>query len=334
MVWLVDNDSRREKSRYLLVSSIALFLGCWENWETPPHGGSGDNTMTNGGDETIIATKNENTGSACLYNNLTQPCTCINGDTPIPGRQTCDLYSGWSDCECSTVSGRAYGYEVGAYNPTANKGSEVFRWQKTLPSFGSCKAGHYLGAFTGFYNSPAMGAFDVSFSPVGIPVLGTVAFDLRQVGTGEYFEIENGAMEGLALFVFPFRGDLIGRFDCTGDEPLLEIGLKNGTYNVVGTNYFFDGKSVALYNKENATFNAGQWAVTEPEDYSVVVRNDDGTADLTKAIYAPLPELTPGVPPFIDMFVEGGTGQWLAMSVGTENGVGTTPTTTQDSGEP
>jgi hypothetical protein len=181
-----------------------------------------------------------------------------------------------------------------------------------------------------------MGAFDVSFSPVGIPVIGTVEFDLHQVGNGEYFEIKDGAMEGFALVVFPFKGDLVGRVSCEGDQPLMEIGLKNGVYDVVGTKYYFDGEAVSLYNKQNATFSSGEWAVTEPVDYAVVVRNEDGTADLSDAVYAPVPQLVPGTPPILDIFVEGGTGEWDAFWIGPATGVGapTTTTPSADAGTP
>jgi len=179
-----------------------------------------------------------------------------------------------------------------------------------------------------------MGTADMTFSPIGIPVLGNVEFDLREVGNGEYFEIENGAMVGAALVVFPFKGDLKGTFKCEGDQPQMNIGLKNGIYNAIGTNYYFDGRAVGLYDKLNAVFVKGEWAVTEPEDYTVVVRNADGTADLSKAVYAQLPDLVPGTLPLLFPFVEGGTGEWNAFWVGPATGVGTTTQPTIDAGGP
>jgi hypothetical protein len=166
---------------------------------------------------------------------------------------------------------------------------------------------------------------------VGIPVVGTVEFDLRQIGNGEYFEIRDGAMEGYALVVFPFKGDLVGSLKCTGDQPTLELGLKNGVYAVGPAYFYFDGKAVAIYNKKDAYFEAGEWAVTEPSNYAQILQ-DDGAIDLSQAVYSPLPPLTPGTDPLLDMFVVGGTGAWDALWVGPETGVGTT--TTADGGGP
>jgi hypothetical protein len=305
--------------------------------ETTVGEGGIDEPSASGSGGAIIVTRTEMTGSACPGHNLTQPCSCLFDGDRVLGRQTCDRSAGWSECECATIDLGSKDYNAGIGDPIANKENALFLWKKTLPSLGgTCKAGRYSGVFTGFYNSPAMGADDVSFSPVGIPVIGTVEFDLHQVGNGEYFEIKDGAMEGFALVVFPFRGDLVGKVNCEGEQPLIEIGLKNGVYNVVGTDYYFEGKAVSLYNKQNATFSNGEWVVTEPVDYTVVIRNEDGTADLSNAVFAPLPPLVPGTPPVIDIFVEGGTGAWDAFWVGPATGVGasTTATSTQDAGAP
>jgi hypothetical protein len=167
----------------------------------------------------------------------------------------------------------------------------------------------------------------MTMSPVGIPLVGTVEFDLHQVGNGEYFELKDGAMEGYALVVFPFKGDIRGQINCAGAEPHIEVELPNGSYLVGDTEYYFSGKAVGIYDKKTDPpgFVSGEWAVTEPEDYSVVVRGvNGGPPDLTKAVYAALPPLVAGESPFLDLFVEGGTGEWNAVWQGPETGVGAT----------
>lgn len=332
-----QNAFRTNIGLFAILPAFLLSVGCWSTSVAPTDtNGEDDTTLGTGGIEetsllngAIVVTATEFTGSACPAYNFTQPCSCLVDGNRVAGRQTCDRSRGWSDCECVMIVEGATSTSDRAGDPTANKVQAQFSWKKTLPaSNGNCKAGRYSGVFSGFYNSPSMGAFDVSFSPVGIPVIGTVEFDLKQVDNGEYFEIKDGSMEGFALVVFPFRADLVGTFNCEDEQPLKDIGLKNGVYNIVGTNYYFEGRAVSLYNKQNATFSSGEWAVTEPTDYTSVVRNEDGTADLTNAVFAPLPQLVPGTPPVIDIFVEGGTGAWDAFWIGptTDVDVSTTPT--------
>ncbi|MBN1656601.1 MAG: hypothetical protein JXA30_22710 [Deltaproteobacteria bacterium] len=284
-----------------------------------------------GGSEGKIESEGVEVGTSCPADNLTEPCTCQVGGKTYAGRQTCTTSAGWSECECAAQLAASGFSGAAVSDPGSNKNGSTFDWKETEPSTilpgggGSCKGGHYSGFFSGFYNSPRMGPGDATFSPVGIPVLGNVEFDLHQLGNGEYFEIRDGAMEGAALVVFPFKGDLVGTINCSGSEPVVEIDLKNGTYFAIDLPYYFDGKAVAVYNKQEFTFDLGEWAVTEPEDYTVVVRNEDGTADLSQTDFAPLPSLTPGVPPMLDIFVEGGTGEWNAIWVGPETGVGSNP---------
>jgi hypothetical protein len=295
----------------------------------------GSNTPFTAG-ATPIVTQGADPGKPCPGDNVTQPCVCqVNGKTSA-GRQTCNSATGWGTCECAAALVATS--NGGITGPISNKSSVNFKWEETTPSVsngtivgGTCKGGHYSGAFSGFYNSPRMSQTGTdTMSPVGIPVLGNVEFDLHQIGNGEYFEIRDGAMEGYALVVFPFRGDLVGTINCAAAEPLIEVSLKNGTYLAIDIQYYFDGKAVGVYHKPDAnnpeaSFDLGEWAVTEPEDYSVVTRYDGGTADLSQAKYAPLPELKPGESPILDMFIEGGTGEWNAIWAGPETGVGANP---------
>lgn len=241
------------------------------------------------------------------------------------GRQTCAISSGWGGCECA---GADNGMVVANSGPASNKKSVTFDWQETVPGSGSCKAGHYAGVFDGFYNSPVMVA-----SPVGIPLVGTVEFDLFQIGNGEFFEIRDGKMDGFALGFVPYNCDIKGTIDCGGAQPTIEAFLKNGNYFVVAFPYIFDGKIVGLYDKANATIGmpeTGQWAVTEPTNYPDITRAD-GSFDATKATFAPLPSLsatndTDAGFPLMEIFVMGGAGNWNAAWTGpATGGTGSTP---------
>ena len=286
-----------------------------------------------GGNATVVAEKGNDIGTPCPANNLTQSCSCQDNGKTVAGRQICNTSVGWSACDCAaTTASGSNGASVSG--PGSNKSTATFSWEETVPSTtlpgggGSCKGGHYSGAFSGFYNSPRMGTGDVSFSPVGIPVLGNVEFDLHQLGNGEYFEIRDGAMEGTALAIFPFKGDLQGTIDCSAKEPEVTIYLKNGMYTAIDRDYYFDGIAMAIYRKKEnpPIFDLGEWVVTEPMDYTLVKRGGDGgTVDLSKATYAPLPAISPGVPAVLEPFVAEGGGEWNAIWASEETGVGKAP---------
>jgi hypothetical protein len=293
--------------------------GCATN--TGSIGPGGDFSSGNGGPS---QPEGAQTGSSCPGIHITQLCSCQNGNDVLKGRQTCAASSGWGPCECAAANGSV----VSNSEAPGNKSSVTFNWEETTPAggtgMGTCKAGHYVGTFDGFYNSPIMVA-----SPVGIPVLGAVEFDLFQIGNGEYFEIRDGKMDGFALGFVPFMCDIMGTINCGSAQPAIEAYLKNGEYFVIAFPYIFDGKIVALYDKPTATVglgNMGQWAVTEPTNYPEITR-DDGSFDPTKATFTPLPPLvatnSPDAgAPMIDIFVMGGTGHWNAAWTGPATGVG------------
>jgi len=242
------------------------------------------------------------------------------GTETVKGRQTCTASSGWGQCECAAAS--SVGVASSSEAP-GNKSSVTFNWEETVPSTaggssGICKGGHYSGTFDGFYNSPIMVA-----SPVGIPVLGGIEFDLYQIGNGEYFEIRDGKMEGAALGFVPFTCNIVGTIDCGNAQPVLDAFLKNGEYFVIAYPYVFDGRIVALYDPATASVgggNSGVWAVTEPTNYPEITK-DDGSFDVSRATFAPVPPLVAtndpdAGAPTLEIFVMGGTGHWNATNVG------------------
>lgn len=277
-----------------------------------------DNTV--GGNGATSATPppaGANAGATCPTNNLTQACACPYDNNTVAGRQVCDVSSGWGACQCARVVG-------GGVQPTDGatpNGTVTFNWVETMPQ-ATCKAGHYLGIFDGAYLTPAFG---IAFSPIGIPISGNVDFDLYQVGSGELFQIRNGAMVGCALGVAPFLGDIVGSLDCSVDPPLVKVGLTNGHYNVTIFSYYFDGKAVGNYDKGKTAFYNGIWAVSEPENI-LDITLADGTVDIDKAVWGPLPEIAPGTTaPILGLWQVGGGGTWSADRTGPATGVQVDP---------
>ncbi|MFC1643321.1 hypothetical protein ACFL5O_11675, partial [Myxococcota bacterium] len=110
----------------------------------------------------------------CQPENLTAACACQDQGS-IPGAKTC-RNGVWSECNCRSEatqvvpdgSGGSSNYtEMPAAvpavdsatpvgDPPGNSSSNRFDWERTPFEVGSCKAGHYLGNFTGMYGSPAV----------------------------------------------------------------------------------------------------------------------------------------------------------------------------------
>jgi hypothetical protein len=147
-----------------------------------------------------------------------------------------------------------------------------------------------------------------------------VEFDVFQIGSGEYFEIRDGLMIGCAMGNFPFTGEIKGTLDCSGDKASFDGFLKKGVYSVIGINYVFDGRAAGSYDKATTRFFDGEWGVVEPVNYDTITLQD-GSYDLGAAEWGPMPEVTAGVAPQLELFVNGGVGQWSAEWVGPATGV-------------
>jgi hypothetical protein len=222
---------------------------------TPDSGGSG------GAGTSIVA--DAQTGqfvARCPLDNLTQSCTCDKDGTPVSGRKTCYVLTGWSTCECaeipSTITVDNSDASIAA-DPANNKGPEEFEWQRTVPQGGTCKAGHYEGEFEGKYIPSLLLGFAKS------NVDGNLSFDLTQTSNGEFFEISGGRIEGLANDQYPFQGDIVGTLDCS--TGIVDAYLKNCSYSLYGITGYFEGPFKANYDRFNYACVNGVWSVTEPD---------------------------------------------------------------------
>jgi hypothetical protein len=153
-----------------------------------------------------------------------------------------------------------------AADPEANRSAVRFDWERTVPTEGSCEAGHYEGTFTGWYGPSIIVVADLKVIPVfpiDLPDSPGLAFDLTREGSGEIFTVSNGKMNGNALGAFPFTADIVGKLDCATRK--FDAKLVNGSYFIGPLEYRFEGPITADYDKQTHTLVNGLWEVMEPE---------------------------------------------------------------------
>jgi hypothetical protein len=227
---------------WILLSASALFAaGCSSSSPTRPKGSGGAGTSTT------------STGSG----------GGTGGATGGSGGNTTGTGAGGSGGSTGGAGGNTGGSgpsDAGtsdANPPDASKPDVIFTWPETKPGL-KCKAGRYIGAFTGTYASSA------AIIPLPVPVAGDIDLTLVQSANGEIFEITNGKLSGMANLVFPFSADLVGKLDCKTSKLDPTTALKNGNYIVLGISFSFEGPFLADYDKVTAAFVNGTWDVKEP----------------------------------------------------------------------
>ena len=131
-----------------------------------------------------------------------------------------------------------------------------------MPGDSDCRPGRYTGTFMCNYvpmgGNPAM--------PLAI-VSGPISLTLEQSQNGEFLEIADGKLEGIAQLIIGFRSKLSGKLDCGsleltadavdglygfGDPAVLPFGMFQGT--LMGT---LDPSSGTLSGEWNLTESAG-----------------------------------------------------------------------------
>ncbi len=150
--------------------------------------------------------------------------------------------------------GTAPGGQVGIKDDP-NDGID-FDWEETAPG-SICRAGHYVGTFEGTWAS------SFTFVGVPIPVTGNVDMWLEESSNGEFLEVSQGTISGVADFVFPYEVSISGRLDCRTKQ--FENGvLQNGIYIVPGLPPVdWDGTVTASYDKTKGAFVNATWAGAE-----------------------------------------------------------------------
>jgi hypothetical protein len=98
----------------------------------------------------------------------------------------------------------------------------TFEWTATLPGEGDCLPGRYMGTFSCEY-------YFMATDPAPLAVVtGPVAITLEESQDGEFLEITDGKLEGVAQLIFGFRAELQGRLECATKR--LDATAVNGQY--------------------------------------------------------------------------------------------------------
>jgi len=150
-----------------------------------------------------------------------------------------------------------------------------------------CVPGHYVGEFTGTYNSAAWGNGAVPLSVAAVPSMGRpgLEFWLEQSSNAcapgvEFcadYSVKGGKIRGFAnpfsdgdggdeseegfAIAIRFEIDFGGELDCSRGQ--FRGLLQNGCYDVATFLFRFEGTAPAVYDHGTSSFQAGQWMVKE-----------------------------------------------------------------------
>jgi len=206
-------------------------------------------------------------------------------DQPLPSADARDQSSPPNDDGSAAVLLR---------KPTANA---------ALVSTGAngCVAGHYVGSFSGTYNSAAWGNGSLTLNIEAVDANGQpgLEFWLEAIdvdcGDAEFcpdFTVKGGKIRGFAnpfsdanqgdgapdagsegfAIAVRFEIDFGGDLDCsTGQYRGL---LQNGCYDVATVLFRFEGEAPATYNHAATRFENGEWSVKELANPGAVVAPD------------------------------------------------------------
>lgn len=132
----------------------------------------------------------------------------------------------------------------------------AFDWQETTPGKNECQPGTYSGTFTCNYTGPGI---DPSAPFVAT---GPVVFTLMKSQNGEFLEISDGHIQGLADLIFDFNSKLQGRLDCTTN--MFTAMAVEGTYGLGDANLLpvglFQGTLSGTLDRSSATLS-GEWSL-------------------------------------------------------------------------
>lgn len=152
----------------------------------------------------------------------------------------------------------------------------------------NCQPGHYIGAFSGMYNSAAWGNGSAPLSIAATTAMGRpgLEFWLERIARNcrsddEFcadFTVRGGKIRGFADPFFdgsasdgsdtgpldlavPFEIDFGGDLDCSSGQ--FRGLLQNGCYDVATVLFRFEGDAPAVYDPSSSSFTQGQWTVQE-----------------------------------------------------------------------
>ncbi len=150
---------------------------------------------------------------------------------------------------------------VGMFVPRSDLDKTAkFDWTESLPGQGTCKPGKYTGTFMCDYKQDGPDGGAAPDASVIAMVSGPVTLTLQKSMSGEFLEISDGKLDGVAMGVISFSSMLSGRLDCT----TLKFSAKAvmGSYALggllpLGT---FDGSLIGMFDTQTLTLK-GEWAL-------------------------------------------------------------------------
>lgn len=193
--------------------------------------------------------------------------TAGNGDTSAAGTSGGaggDGVVGAAGTGAGTGAGPVLGATPGTFVPRADLDpSTTFDWSQSLPGQGTCKPGKYTGTFTCTY-TPAGTPADAGAGVGATVVSGPVTLELQKSMSGEFLEIANGQLDGVAQGVIGFTSKLSGKLDCTTLE--LTADAVDGVYGFGDPKLFpfgvFQGGLTGALDTQTLVLS-GNWALTE-----------------------------------------------------------------------
>lgn len=91
-----------------------------------------------------------------------------------------------------------------------------FKWPETRPGGGdTCQPGTFTGTFSCTVNAGTFLGLPMPEDGLGLLIIGPVTLELERSMDGEFLELAEGRLEGLALESWGFVAELEGRLDCT-----------------------------------------------------------------------------------------------------------------------
>ncbi len=214
--------------------------------------------------------------TGCVINE-TRPCDC-GGQ---PGRSACNA-GVWSDCACSlgealtgTPGGGGVGGSEAGSSPASNDAPVSFDWvPQDKPA---CVPGLYEGEFScDFYmNAACDGPLDpTTGTGFQTTITGPIRIELVESESGEFLEIREGELSGVAMGGIAFGNALMGRLDCTTQR--FEAEAVDGQYGLpdplcldgqhcilAGTNSTYSGNLEGDYDDQALSIE-GEWDLCAP----------------------------------------------------------------------
>lgn len=141
----------------------------------------------------------------------------------------------------------------------------VFEWPETRPGSGeTCQPGTYTGTFSCTVNGGTFLGLPAPPDGAGLLVIGPVTLELERSMDGEFLEIEEGRLEGLALASWGFVAELEGRLDCSTLK--FEAKASSGVYGLglpIGVEVGNFGGTLSGALDDRSLELSGRWALVD-----------------------------------------------------------------------